>query len=1491
MVIDRLVGPANEVELQIEGKPCQTLLDSGSMVSTISEEYYTEYLSESIELQPLEDILEVEDAGEHKLPYTGYIEVDIVVPETGDSHTVLILVVPTTTYHRRTPCLLGTNVIKQCILKLKEGADKAHTQKRIPTAWEVAHRCMTAYDQQIRKSSGKIGIVKSEAKRTIPLQSNQTLTLEGKVTRAFCYRQSVMLCKSDKSVLPPGVEITPAVYNLKVTGEQRIQVTVSNLSAQTVIIPPSATICGVEEVDIHEMPEQPEIKSEDIADLNIDLTSTEENLTTEQMQELRTRLCQWEELFAKDDEDLGHTDAFKHKIVLMDDRPFKQRFRRIPPGVFQELRQHLKQMLDSDVIQKSHSPWASNIVLVRKKDGKLRFCIDYRQLNLRTVKDAYAIPRMEDTLDQLHGKKWFSTLDLKSGYWQVEMEDDSKACTAFTVGPLGHFECKRLPFGLTNSPATFQRLMEHVLEGLNMDICLEYLDDVIIFSDSYEEHLQNLETVFQRIQSYGLKLNAAKCKFFQRRVKYLGHIITCEGLEVVTDKTDTLKNWPVPKNVDELRSYLGFTGYYRKFVKDYAKIARPLNDLLCGMGAPTNTKKKRPVKTAKWQWGQEQQNAFELLIEKLCSPPVLAFPDFQLPFVLHTDASIKGLGAVLYQVQEGKERVIAYASRGLKSAEINYPAHKLEFLAAKWAVTDKFKDLLYCHKFEIVTDNNPLTYVLSSAKLDATGQRWIAALAEYDFTLRYRSGKQNQDADSLSRLPIEIEQRYETVSEDSIKAIGQNCKLVANVVEAFTMNLSVADQLPGETDNLDQHNYKFWRKAQRDDLVVRTVIERLSEENSYVRDGDDKEITLLLKEKRNLTMRRGVLYRRRIENEREVYQLILPQEYRLQALTGLHDDVGHPGKDRTVSLIRERFYWPLMKNDVDEKVDTCERCILRKARSDTAPLVSITTNQPLELICLDFLSLEPSKGGIENVLVITDHFTRYAQAYPTANQTAKTTAKVLFDNFIVNYGFPVQIHSDQGANFESKIISELCELAGVKKTHTTPYHPMGNGMTERFNRTLIGMLGTLQEDQKKDWKSFVKPLVHAYNATKHESTGFSPFYLMFGRNPRLALDVVMKLPEEDGQQRSYTEFVTDLRDRLDFTYKLVTKEANKSSNKQKKQYDKKLRHTTLSTGDRVLVKRTAFKGKHKLANRWEEDAYIVQSKPNEDIPVYIVQRESDSLIRTLHRNLLLPINSLPVQMPEKSNKIRKSTLKKSADEMEHISEVGEEPIEDSDEVDSEDEDLVTEEKLDKEEELEGESEAEGEDQAAEEVDIIAEDIEPDLEVDPEHQDEAELAVGPEHQDELELAVGPEHQDEAELAVDPDQQREPELVVEPEPLPEPDETETEPAVEPGAEELIPRRSTRITRPPERLADYVMQQKVSSRTPTPAPRHKTGTYNKTHMSHIQQNTPMLVHRQRPTPTPRKRVESRSEKGELLNVVLGLQEKQCKIHEMIMNLLKES
>ena len=316
---------------------------------------------------------------------------------------------------------------------------------------------------------------------------------------------------------------------------------------------------------------------------------------------------------------------------------------------------HLKEMLDSGAIRESESPYSSNVVIVRKKDGSLRFCIDFRKLNSRTIRDSYNLPRIDDTIETLIGATYFTKLDLRSGYWQVEMEEADKAKTAFRVGNLGFYECNRIAFGLTKAPATFQRLMERCMGEMNLKECLIFLDDILVFSQNFEEHLERLEAVFSRMKQHGLTLKPNKCEFFKTKVNYLGHIVSHSGVETDPDKISALASWPEPDNVKALRSLLGFTGYYRRFVKDYAKIIKPLHDLLVGHPTqkPVSKKKKKSIS---WEWGEAQQCAFNTLKEKLSSPPVLAYADFSKAFILHTDASSEGLGAVLYQVQDGQEK-------------------------------------------------------------------------------------------------------------------------------------------------------------------------------------------------------------------------------------------------------------------------------------------------------------------------------------------------------------------------------------------------------------------------------------------------------------------------------------------------------------------------------------------------------------------------------------------------------------------------------------------------------------------------------------------------------------------------------------------------------------------------------------------------------------------------------------------------------------------
>ena len=1231
-ILEQIVGKGNEDIVLINNVKTRALIDSGSMISTVTEEFL-ENLEPKPEMLPLENFdLDIKVAGGYSLPYKGYVTVNVTVPFLkNEQMDVPMLVVPLTEYTENVPVIIGTNIIRRF---KSVSTDDNH----IPEGWKLAMTSICNKQAGVVKTTNKVVLQPLESK-LITGFARKTRDVESVIT------------ESAETGTTSRVIVCPRVVGLNKPGTSaRVPVRIYNISAKAVTIPAKSLICELNEVDVLrsvdisstsektvKVQQQQQTVSEE-SDIKFDLNDS--CLNEAQREKAQVFLSKWQHIFSRGPLDLGHTHTVKHEINLEEEAPFKEPYRHIPPALFQEVREHLRGMLQVGAIRESSSPFSSNVVLVRKKDGTIRFCIDYRKLNQRTKKDAYAIPRIDDSLHLLAGSKYFSTLDLKAGYWQVELKEEDKPKTAFQVGTLGFFEANRMPFGLCNAPATFQRLMERCMGDLNLRDCLIYLDDIIIFSSTFEEHIDRLNAVFERLQEHNLKLKPSKCELFREQVLYLGHVVSMDGIHTDPSKIEAVKNWPIPQNTKDVRKFLGFTGYYRRFVKGYAAIARPLTDLLVGHPTKPKGRKKKTVDMTPFTWGPEQQTSFETIVRHLSSPPVLAYADYSKPFTLHVDASSNGLGAVLYQTQNGKKRVIAYASRSLRPAERSYPAHKLEFLALKWAVVEKFHDYLYGSKFEAVTDNNPLTYIFTTAKLDATGQRWVASLSNYNFCIKYRSGKNNADADSLSRL--EHPESENIIFPEVLKAICQSttvsseqCPLVECM--AITDATDPTDNIPEQLLEANALSSKDWRKAQRNDPTLKFIIDNLqigsrvpasqtrlksSVDRRYLKDWDRLFISV-----------DGVLYRKAIINEQEFRQLVIPLEYRDTIYRALHDDLGHQGRDRTTSLVKQRFFWPGIDSYIRDRVRQCHRCTLRKTHEgQSAGLVNIVSSAPMEILCLDYLSLECSKGGYENILVITDHFSRYAQAFPTRNQTARTTARVLFENFIVHYGFPARLHSDQGQTFESNLIKELCSIAGVEKSRTTPYHPMGNGQCERFNQTLLKMLGTLEEYQKSDWKAHVPTLVHAYNATFHDSTGYSPYFLMFGRHPRLAIDAFLGLSPDAQSASSKTEYIKKLRERLHFAYKKAEETARRSAAQHKRHYDLRVRSSgILHPGDLVLVRNVGFRGKQKLADRWEEQPYTVVRQPNLDIPVYEVKaaHSRGRKIRRLHRNLLLPFMGLP----------------------------------------------------------------------------------------------------------------------------------------------------------------------------------------------------------------------------------------------------------------------
>ena len=438
------------------------------------------------------------------------------------------------------------------------------------------------------------------------------------------------------------------------------------------------------------------------------------------------------------------------------------------------MKQYIEDLPNQNFITESKSPYSSPVVCVRRKDGSLRLCIYYRELNRRTIADRHPIPRVQETLDSLGGNTWFSVLDQGEAYHQGFLCKESRAATTF-ITPWGLYEWVRIPFGLMNEPANFQRFMERCLGELRDKVAIPYLDNIIVFSRTFEEHIEHSITVLRKLREHGVKLKPRKCSLFKRKVQFLGQVVSGDGYQMdpgCVKAIEKLKE-AIRKTAGEVRQLAGILSYYRRYIKNFAKIAKPISDLLSLTGKDGQPPSKTPI-----CWGREQQQALEELVGHLSNPPIMAYPDFSKAFILHTDTSKDGLGAVLYQNQEAVTRVIAYASRALSPPEKRYHLHagKLEFLAVKWAITDQFRDYLYYSlKFTVFTDNNTSTYILTSAKLNSTGLRWINELADFHFDIRYRPGKANADADTLSRMPVSFEDYMkcysQVVDRDALDAI------------------------------------------------------------------------------------------------------------------------------------------------------------------------------------------------------------------------------------------------------------------------------------------------------------------------------------------------------------------------------------------------------------------------------------------------------------------------------------------------------------------------------------------------------------------------------------------------------------------------------------------------------------------------------------------------------------------------------------------------
>jgi transposase InsO family protein len=812
--------------------------------------------------------------------------------------------------------------------------------------------------------------------------------------------------------------------------------------------------------------------------------------------------------------DYGHTTAIQCQIQLKkgEEEPVRLKARPLNPAQEASMQNQLQEWESSGVIEKSQSPWAFPMVGVKKKDSAmLRWCVDYRLLNKKMVKDAYPLSSIENNLHKLQGAKYFTTLDSAGAYHNVEIHPESREYTSF-ITPFGQYQFVRMPFGLSNAGACYSRLMSIALQYLPTQYVLAYLDDIIVFSKTIEEHLEQLRKVLEVHKQFGMKLKVSKCKVLQEEVEYLGHLVSQEGIQMVPSYVQKILDWPLPQTGKQLKQFLGFIGYYRSFIPDVADLTYEMNEMKNGSNLT---------------WNEKVEQKFRDLKTRFREAPLRSYPRYESkePFILDTDFSKTNLAAILSQVQDGQEKFIGAGARKCNQAEQNYPSHKGELAAAVMGMR-KFEHLLRYKPFILRTDSKCMQFLNSLKEVRGIYARWLNFIQGFDFEVVHRPGVKNQNADALSRMEQLPEVPGDSGEEEKLDHEEDVYALETGEVESWMTG-----------DPLERQKQDPVLKE-----VIRWVEEKKKPDTEKIREaGKEYSAYRSVFERLHLTEKSGLMYR---SPEDEEDRFCLPDDCFSKAFTWIHShpSAGHFGIVATQKKFRKKFFLPGATTRIVSEIMNCINCIQKKnfVKKDQHVFHRTLETHPMGKVYIDLVGPLPEdeyRGQkVTYLLTMMDGFTKWAEAVPIRDISARGVADVLIDQWVSRYGIPDQIHSDQGTQFTSELFQNLMQLLGVTKTTTPAYNPRSNKV-ERLHRVLGDLLRSDQTGMPHCWVRKLPWALFAYRTTVSNVTGMTPFRALFGTDSKVPLDVIFPGPPQERMQ--WSDYVQEKQKQLQQTYSFI----------------------------------------------------------------------------------------------------------------------------------------------------------------------------------------------------------------------------------------------------------------------------------------------------------------------------------------------------------------